>query len=156
MKLYHIVAAAEGGVIGKNNQLSWHFPADLKHFKNLTMGSTIIMGRKTYQSIGKTLPGRENFVLSRSTYPNQEHLYFFTSLKEAMKSVKTPKAFIIGGADLFAQTIDQVDGIYLTEIKSRYEGDVFYPEIPTRFKEASRTPCPEEPKLEFVFYERKK
>lgn len=158
MKLYHIVAMSENRVIGKKNQLPWHFPADLKHFKNLTMGSTIIMGRKTFESIGKPLPGRENFVLSRRRKPASAHgaerVYFFLSLENALEKVKTEKTFIIGGADLFQQTMYLVDGIYLTKIGGKYEGDAFYPEITKEFKEISRTPCPEDPNLEFIYYER--
>ena len=153
--LYHIVAMAKNRAIGKDNKLPWHFPADLKHFKRRTTGSTVIMGRKTYESIGKPLPNRENFVLSRSPQPAQEHLRFFTSLDEALKNVKTENAFIIGGADLFQQTIERVDGIYLTRIDADYEGDAFYPEIPESFEEIEIERLQDNPKIEVVFYQRK-
>lgn len=156
MKIYHLVAASEGGVIGKDNKLPWHFPADLKYFKKMTLGSTVIMGRKTFESIGKPLPGRENFVLSRSAGTNQDHLYFFKSFEEALEQVKTEKVFIIGGAMVYWETINKVDGIYFTKIKGKYEGDAIYPEIPPKFKLISSEPCPEEPKLEFQYYERLK
>ena len=117
------------------------------------------MGRKTFDSIGKPLPGRENFVLSRSKPPvilsEAKNLRLFNSLEEALRNIKTEKAFIIGGGELFAETMEDIDGIYLTQIKGNYEGDIFYPEIPARFKEVSREPCPEDPKLEFLFHERK-
>src|SRR3989338_10183108 len=129
--LYHVVAMASNRVIGKDNRLPWHFSEDLKRFKKLTMGSTLIMGRKTFESIGaKPLPERENFILSRSASENQneEHLKFFGSHEDALKAVRTEKAFIIGGAEIFRQTIDSADGIYLTLVKAHYEGDAFYPE----------------------------
>jgi len=193
MELYHIVAVAKGNVIGKGNQLPWHFSEDMKHFKKLTMGNTVIMGRKTFESIGRALPGRENFVLSktrsspnaltlapnaRSTFReerdvllrkcvgdpnsgfplkacgNDKKVRFFDSIEQALEAVKTQKAFIIGGAEIFRQTIDVVDGIYLTSIKDHYEGDAYYPEIPNRFREKERIASSENPKLEYITYEK--
>ncbi len=158
--LYHVVAMADNRVIGKENRLPWHFPADLKHFKQLTMGMTVIMGRKTFESIGKPLPGRRNFVLSRSKNPETAlpngSLKFFDSLDEALKHVETPDAFIIGGADLYRQTMDRVDGIWLTRIEGNYEGDTFYPDIPGHFKETVRTFLQENPRIEAIFYNRHK
>jgi dihydrofolate reductase len=152
--LYHIVAMAENRVIGANGRLPWHFSSDLKFFKQTTMGNTIIMGRKTFDSIGKPLPGRENFVLSRS--PQKiEGVTSFASINEALGTVKTEKAFIIGGAEIFKQTMSQIDGIYLTQIHGKFEGDVYYPEIPKEFKEKSRATLQENPKIEVIFYEKK-
>jgi len=170
MKIYHIVAAADGRVIGKNNQLPWHFSADLKRFKHLTMGHTLLMGRKTFESIGGPLPGRQNFVLSRQKRgqaPSQsnkvpvpfssekDNLRYFNSIEDALKNVRTERCFIIGGADIIKQTIDQVDGISLTQVNGRYEGDAYYPQIPDDFVEISRQCCAEEPKLEFIYYEKR-
>ncbi len=154
--LYHIVAMAQNRVIGKNNQLPWRFPADLKHFKELTLGSTVIMGRKTFESIARPLPGRENFVLSRTRSHAGDHLKFFTSLDEALEKVATPKAFVIGGAELYRETLDHMDGIYLTAVPGEYEGDARYPEIPGFFVEAGRKILQDNPKLEVIFYENKK
>ena len=156
VKLYHIVACAENRMIGKNGQLPWHFSVDLKHFKETTMGSTIIMGRRTFESIGKKpLPGRENFVLSRAQQETIPNVKYFCSLEEALKHVATETAFVIGGADLFRQTMGQVDGIYLTKIARAYEGDVYYPEIPKGFKEKWKKTLQEEsPKIEATFYGR--
>jgi len=152
--LYHIVAMAQNRVIGKEGRLPWHFSADLKHFKQTTMGGTLIMGRKTFESIGKKpLPGRENFVLSRSSQKSENSVTFFTSLEEAIKNAPTENIFIIGGETLFKETMRQADGIYLTKIDALYEGDVFYPEIPAGFKEKSRIILQENPKLEFIYYE---
>ncbi len=149
---------AQNRVIGKDNQLPWHFSEDLKHFKQLTMGSTIIMGRKTYESIGKPLPGRENFVLSRSVQASgEDHLRFFDSLQDALKAVKTPKAFIIGGEQLFIQTMDKVDGIYLTRIHRDYTGDVFYPEIPLHEFKQTETKILKnsDPQIDIILYDKK-
>ena len=160
MKLYHVVAMANNRVIGKDNKLPWHFSSDLKFFKQLTTGSTVIMGRKTYESIGRPLPNRENFVLSRNLKAgagkeNQSGVHFFSSFEEAIKKIKTENAHIIGGAELYQQTLDKVDGIYLTRIGADYEGDTFYPEIPSNFQEESRTELQVNPKIEMIFYEKK-
>ena len=159
MKLYHIVAAASGNVIGKNNQLPWpKLSADLKRFKAITLGNTVIMGRKTFQSIGsKPLLGRENFVLSRGAeLKDVLNLKFFSLIEDALRAVKTEKVFIIGGAEIFKQTIEQVDGIYFTNIKKQYSGDTCYPQIPKFFKEVSKEISSEDPSVEFIFYENAK
>ena len=162
MMLYHVVAMADGRVIGKDNKLPWHFSSDLKHFKKLTSGSTVIMGRKTFESIGKLLPNRQNFVLSKSgwrktTAAAAEVLYgglrIFDSVDSAIKSVTTPDAYIIGGAEIFNQTMDRIDGIYLTRIYARFDGDTFYPELPAHFKEKSREKLQDNPAIEVIYYE---
>ncbi len=157
--LYHIVAVANNRVIGRQNRLPWHFSSDLKHFKQLTLGMTVIMGRKTFESIGKPLPGRKNFILSRSPNAGSAQqsldLKFFNSLDEALKQVSTPDAFIIGGAEIYRQTIGQVDGIWLTRIEGNYEGDAFYPEIPAVFKETTRKTLQNNPLIESVLYLKK-
>ena len=155
--LYHIVAMAQNRVIGKNNQLPWHFKEDLNFFKKTTLGSTIIMGRKTYESIGRPLPGRENYVLTRSN-PQAAHplVKYFDSMDKAIVHATTANVFIIGGASLFGESMDQIDGIYLTQIHAEYEGDVGYPLIPHQFVEKSRTCLREDPRLEVVYYEKQK
>lgn len=153
MKLYHVVAVSQNNVIGKNNKLPWHFSADLKRFKALTLGHTVIMGRKTFESIGKALPGRENFVLSHT--PRQSPgVQFFTSIEPALAAVKTEKAFIIGGEEVFKQTIGRIDGIYMTRIQASYEGDAFYPALPSSFKEKERELLQENPRIELISLER--
>ena len=153
MKLYHVVAMARNRVIGKDNRLPWHFSSDLKHFRDLTWGSTVLMGRKTFEGIGKPLPGRENFVLSRTKQIPGNHLYFFDSLEKALASIKTQNAFIIGGATLYAQTMECVDGIYLTLVDADYEGEAHYPEIPASFTLKTRTTLQENPPLDVIYYE---
>jgi len=161
LKLYHIVAMAPGGVIGKENRLPWHSPADLKYFKKLTLGSTVIMGRKTFESLGRPLPGRENFVLSRSEKKETAGVRFFHSLDQALKAVKTEKAFIMGGGELYRETLDRVNGIYLTQVAGKYEGDTFYPtksieELEGKgFQVVSREKSADDPKLEFIELRRK-
>ena len=145
---------AANRVIGRDNKLPWHFKSDLVNFKKLTMGGTVLMGRKTYESIGRPLPGRENVVLSRTPRADREGVRFFTSLEAALAEIRTDKCFIIGGGDLFHRTIARVDGIYLTRIEASYEGDTYYPEIPAEFKETSSTRLQENPVLDFVVWER--
>ena len=167
MKLYHVVAAAENRVIGKDNKLPWHFSADLQHFKELTTGSTVIMGRKTFESIGKPLPNRENFVISRTQGRFSDNQFqnkglartvpgvlWFDSIEVAIQNVQTSQAFIIGGASLYEQTMNLIDGIYLTKIHARYDGDTFYPEIPASFKEKSRRTLQENPLIEVIYYDK--
>ena len=153
--IYHVVAMANGRVIGKDNKLPWHFSSDLKFFKNLTMGQTLLMGRKTFESIGKPLPSRENFVLSQSDF-QQAGVKTFHSIDQAVKSVTTENGFIIGGGKIFNETLSLVDGIYLTRIHADYEGDTFYPEIPSHFEETSKTPLQDNPKLEVIFLRNRK
>jgi len=154
-KLYHIVAISRNGVIGKDNQLPWHFSADMRHFKETTTGNTIIMGRRTFESIGRRpLPNRENFVLSRSDLQVPEGVRAFKTLGAAVEQAARPKIFIIGGAELYKQTINEVDGIYLTRVLADYDGDAYYPEIPGFFKEKNKKTAEEKDTgLEFIYLE---
>ncbi|KTC99362.1 dihydrofolate reductase [Legionella erythra] len=122
-----IAAVDEHRGLGKNNQLLCHLPADLAHFKQVTMGKPIIMGRKTFVSIGRPLPGRLNIVLSRteSAIPG---VVAVSSLSEALKQVSEfPEAMIIGGAELFEQALPLASRLYLTVIHHRFDADVFFP-----------------------------
>ena len=151
--LYHIVAMAKNHVIGKNNQLPWHFPEDLQYFEKMTAGSTVIMGRKTYERIGKPFSGCENFILSKSHSSGGKHPCYFKSLGDALSGAQTPNIFIGGGADLYRQSLPFVDGVYMARIDANYEGDAFYPPLPSSFVERSRVLLREEPRIEAVFYE---
>ncbi|OGW90262.1 MAG: hypothetical protein A3A73_00665 [Omnitrophica bacterium RIFCSPLOWO2_01_FULL_50_24] len=154
MKLYHIVAKSSTGVIGKDGHLPWHHSADLKLFKATTMGGTLIMGRKTFESIGgKPLPGRENFVLSRSDLNVPDGVRVFHSLEDALKAASRDRVFIMGGANVFKQSIHQIDGIYLTQVQGTYKGDAYYPEIPPSFTVVERKKSPDNPQLEFLYLE---
>ena len=152
--IYHIVAVAQGRVIGYRNHMPWHFASDLRHFKKLTLGSTVLMGRRTFDSIGKPLVDRENFVLSHSPKTNQPGMRFFDSLEEAFRQVKTQNCFVIGGGSLYRQTLDRIDGIYLTKIDRSYLGDSTYPEIPSFFQEVRRSKLQDDPLLEAITYQK--
>lgn len=132
--IYHIVATSSNGIIGDDNKLPWHFSEDLKNFKKLTTGQTVIMGRKTYESIGRPLPNRKNFVLSRSEQNPADEVTYFQSIEDAVQAIETEDAFIIGGEDLFRQTFGLIDGIYLSRIERNYDGDAIYPDIPEIFQ----------------------
>ncbi len=130
MILSSIVAVAKKNVIGGDNKLLWHLPADLKHFKNVTMDHTIIMGRKTYESIGKPLPGRKNIVVTRSEEFKAEGCTVITNLQKAIQLCEQEdEVFIIGGAEIFRQSLPAVDKIYITRIDHVFEGDVFFPDL---------------------------
>jgi dihydrofolate reductase len=132
MKLSLIVAVAENGVIGHNNQLIWHLPNDLKQFKRLTTGHSIIMGRKTFESIGKPLPNRTSIIISRNLDFQIDGCITVDSLENAIlfaKQIEDEEAFIIGGAEIYRLALPIVDKIYLTEVHHAYEGDTFFPVI---------------------------
>jgi dihydrofolate reductase len=130
VKLSLVVAVSKNNVIGGDNKLLWHLPADLKHFKNITYGHSIIMGRKTFESIGRALPGRRNIVVTRQEYFNAEGCTVVKSLQAAVDLCQDEKeVFIIGGAEVYRQAIHAADKIYLTRIYKAFEGDVFFPEL---------------------------
>lgn len=125
-----VVAIAEDNAIGKDNQLLWHLPADLKHFKDITSGHTIIMGRKTYDSIGRALPNRRNIVITRNRELEIPGTEITNSLEEALALCKdTAEVFIIGGAELYNHALAVTNRIYLTRVHQIYEADTFFPEI---------------------------
>lgn len=139
MKISSIVATSLNHAIGKNNQLLWHLPADLKFFKTTTMGCPVVMGRKTFQSIGRVLPGRKNVVITRDTSFNSNHefdILIATSLQEAFKLLANEsQIFILGGGEIYKQSMDLVDNIYLTKVHTTIEGDVYFPVInPQQFQ----------------------
>ena len=133
MKVSIIVATSLNHAIGKDNQLLWHLPADLKFFKTTTMGCPVVMGRKTFQSIGRTLPGRQNVVITRDKTFNADGQYDLTvvgSIDEALVKLHSEKeVFIIGGGEIYKQSIDSVDTIYITLVHTVIDGDVYFPEI---------------------------
>jgi dihydrofolate reductase len=132
LKLSIIVAVAENHVIGRDNQLIWHLPKDLKQFKNLTTGHPIIMGRKTFESIGKPLPNRTSIIISRNTNFAVEGCIVVNSLENAIleaQKIESEEAFIIGGAEIYKIAMPISDKIYLTRVYHNFEGDTFFPEI---------------------------
>jgi dihydrofolate reductase len=137
-----IVAMSQNRVIGVNNELPWRLSEDLKRFKQLTMGNRIIMGRKTYESIGKPLPGRENIVLTRQKEFSPEGVTVIHDMNLLQESVgQSQEDFIIGGAQLYEQSLAWANKIYLTVIEKEYEGDAFFPELSENdFKLIEQTP----------------
>jgi dihydrofolate reductase len=132
MKIHLIAAVANNQVIGGDNRLLWHLPADLKHFKDLTMGHTLIMGRKTFESIGKPLKGRRTIVITSQTEYNAQGCLLARSLREALTLAGEEKeVFIAGGGQVYDQAIrlPQASRIHLTRIFASFTGDTFFPEI---------------------------
>lgn len=128
-KLCAIVAMDENGLIGRQNQLPWHLPADLKHFKTVTTSYPIIMGRKTYESIGRPLPNRTNIVVTREATLVAPGCLVVTTIEGAIKtaaSEQAEKIFIIGGSEIYKQTLDQIDYLYITIVHHAFEGDTFF------------------------------
>lgn len=133
MKLSLIAAMDVNRVIGVDNTLPWHLPADLKHFKSVTMGKPILMGRKTYESIGKPLPGRENIVLSRQSDFLAQGCKVVQSLEAALayadNELHADELMVIGGAQLYEAMLAVADRLYLTEVDTSVKGDAYFPEI---------------------------
>jgi dihydrofolate reductase len=154
-----IVARSRNHVIGRNNQMPWKISADLQFFKRVTMGYPVIMGRKTWESIGRPLPGRRNIVISRNTELQLTGAELAGSLDEALNRLgEDPRVFVIGGEQLFKQAFDMADRLYITEIDiDVVGGDTFF-EVPnlSSWKEIERTPGSEgDSTFNFVTLERK-
>ena len=136
MKIAMIVAVAENGAIGKDNKMLWHIPEDFKYFKAMTMGKPIIMGRKTYESIGRPLPGRLNIVVTRDASWQVDGVQVEHNLDDALKAAhadaeakNVSEIMIAGGSQIYAQAIDQSDRIYYTEIHKSYDHDASFPAL---------------------------
>ncbi len=129
MNLSIIAAMDELRVIGWKNRLPWRLPADLQRFKRLTMGHTLLMGRKTFESIGRALPGRSSVVVTRQTNLAPEGVRVAHSLEEALELTTGEQVFVTGGAELYQQTLAKSRRLYLTLIQAQFEGDAFFPEI---------------------------
>jgi len=143
MKLTAVVAASDNDVIGRDNALPWHLPADLAYFKRVTMGKPMLMGRKTFESIGRPLPGRRNLVLSRQGFsaPGVETV---ATVQEACERVAgAPELMIIGGAEVFRLAMPWLDHLHLTRVHTSVEGDVFLPPLsPGQWREVRREDHP--------------
>ncbi|MFT2009553.1 dihydrofolate reductase [Pontibacter sp. 13R65] len=126
-----VVAADEQQVIGKDNKLIWHLPADLRHFKTITMGHPILMGRKTYESIGKPLPGRTSIIITTQPDYKAEGCVVVHSVQEAIDKAREidETICIIGGAEIYRQALSYTDTIYLTRVHHHFEGDTYFPEL---------------------------
>lgn len=131
MKIALIVAMASNRAIGLNNQLPWHLSVDLKRFKKITLGSPILMGRRTYESIGRPLPGRTNIILTRNPAYRQDGCLVFNEVEKVLKHCcqNAETLFVIGGSALYEAVLPIADTLYVTEIKKEFPGDAFFPEI---------------------------
>lgn len=134
-----IVAAAENGVIGRGNALPWHLPEDLRYFRRVTMGKPLVMGRRTFESIGRPLPGRTNIVISRNPQFRAEGTRVVASLDDALQLARdialadgVDELLVIGGAEIYAQAIPRADRLYLTLVHAAVEGDALLPPIDWR------------------------
>ena len=141
MKVNLIVAMAKNRVIGIDNKMPWHLPADFAWFKKHTLGHPVIMGRKTFESIGKPLPGRRNIVVSRNRHWRADGCDVFSSLDAALASgINSEQIFVIGGASLYQEALPVTDRIYLTEVDAAPPGDTYFPALDaSQWQEQSRT-----------------
>ncbi|RYY56995.1 MAG: dihydrofolate reductase [Chitinophagaceae bacterium] len=137
-----VVAAAKNNVIGKDNQLVWNLPNDMKFFKNITWGMPVLMGRKTYEALGKPLPGRKNFVLTRNKGWQVDGAVTVSSLGDArllVQEMDVKEIMIIGGGEIYKMLLPDTNRVYLTRVDASPEGDAWFPELnPAEWKLTSR------------------
>jgi len=157
-RIYLVAAVAANGIIGAGGKLPWHLPEDLQHFKRLTLGHPVIMGRRTWESLGRALAGRENIVVSRAPGFEAPGAAVATSLNGAIALCAGEKvAFVIGGTEIFAAALPLASGVVLTEIHRDYEGDARFPPFDrSRWREAQREAhtSADGVRFDFVLYER--
>ena len=161
-RVYLVAAVAANGIIGAGNRMPWHLPEDLKHFKELTLGHPVIMGRKTFESIlaslGKPLPGRENIVVSRTPGLEIPGVSIASSIEGALAfCIGEPMVFVIGGGEIYKAALPLADGLVMTEIRKDFDGDTKFPEYDcSSFRETQRKPQVSSTGLglDFVLYER--
>lgn len=148
-----IVAADENNTIGKNNELIWHLPDDLKFFKKMTSGHAIIMGRRTFESVGKPLPKRVNIIITRDANYTQDGCVVVNSLEDALKEAsKTDEnPFIVGGEQIYRLALPIADTVYLTRIHHKFEGDRHFPELGEEWKEIESIPHSIDDKHKYAF-----
>ena len=139
-----IVAASANNAIGKNNQLLWHLPNDLKFFKNTTWGGVVIMGRKTFESVNKPLPGRTNIVITKKENWESENVLVAHSLEGALKlatELSFKEIFIIGGGEIYKQSMTIANRVYITRVHTEIDGDTFFPVLDEDWKMISSKDC---------------
>ena len=162
MILSHITAMAKNRVIGINNTLPWDIPEDMKFFRSKTKGHILIMGRKTFESLGAPLPGRFHIVITRQTNFKFEHpqVKIVASIEEAIKTAEAilpqwpEEVFIIGGGEIYKQSLPITHRVYLTIIDREYAGDAYYPELPENFKLTEKKEVPGDVPFAFTTWER--
>jgi len=157
-RVYLVAALARNGVIGARGKLPWHLPEDLRHFKKLTLGHPVIMGRRTWESLGKPLPGRENIVISRKPGFAAPGASAAASIEGAIAlCTGEPVAFVIGGAEIYAASLPLADGLLLTEIDKDYQGDTRFPDYDRKAWRTSQKEThtsADGVRFDFVLYER--
>ncbi|HYQ71818.1 MAG TPA: dihydrofolate reductase [Gammaproteobacteria bacterium] len=144
MRISIIVAMAANGVIGRDNGLPWHLPADLQHFKRITMGKPILMGRRTWESIGRPLPGRTSIVVTRDTGYAAPGCIVVHSVEAGLQAAEAcaDEVMVIGGAECYRQVLPLTDTLYLTRIHADFEGDTFFPVLDeSEWREVGRSDC---------------
>lgn len=124
-----IAACSKNRVIGKDNKLIWNLPEDLKRFKNLTLGNPIVMGRKTYQSIGKSLPGRLNIILTKNKDFKANNCLIYNNMYDMLEIYQQSNLFVIGGGEIYNMLLPYADRVELTLIEKSFDGDAFFPEL---------------------------
>ncbi|MFL0684828.1 MAG: dihydrofolate reductase [Algoriphagus aquaeductus] len=156
MQIILIAAVAKNKVIGKDNQLIWKLSADLKRFKNLTSGHFVLMGRKTFDSLGRLLPNRTHLIISRDPdYQAPENHFSFRSIEDAIifcNKIEVDRLFIIGGGQIYQEAMPICDRLEITEVEAEPDGDTFFPQIdPDKWKETEREEFPADEKNEFPY-----
>ena len=154
-KISIIAAIAENRAIGKNNKLLWHIPQDMKHFRKITSGHPVVMGRKTYESLGRPLPDRTNIVVTRDKLFRAKGCIICYSLDIAIRTAgakDSQEIFIIGGGKIYEQAITLADKLYLTVVKGNYEADTYFPDY-SDFKKVISGKEGEDSKYKFTFLE---
>jgi dihydrofolate reductase len=153
MKISLIVAMSSNRVIGVNGKMPWHLSADLKRFRQITLGHPVIMGRKTFEAIGRPLPGRKNIIISSNVDYHHPDCQIYNNIASGLEACeKSPEVFVIGGASLYDALLSQADVLYLTEICKVFAGDTFFPEIDYRqWQETSRQEMDNDPAVDFSY-----
>lgn len=149
-----VVAASDNNVIGKNNKLLWHLPQDLKYFKNVTWAMPVIMGRKTFESLGKPLNGRYNIVITRQKNWKPEGVVVVSDLQAAYKAAEaadTREVFVLGGGEIYAQAIGDADKIHLTRVHAQLDGDTHFPVLDKSWRLQYRVDFPADDKHQYPF-----
>ena len=149
-----VVAASDNNVIGKDNQLLWHLPQDLKYFKNVTWAMPVIMGRKTFESLGKPLNGRYNIVITRKRNWQPEGVVVVNDLQAAYKAAEaadTREVFVLGGGEIYAQAIGHANKVHLTRVHAHLEGDTFFPKLDASWQLEYRVDFPNDEKHAYPF-----
>lgn len=159
MRISLIAAASENNVIGNHGTIPWNIPEDMKHFRTLTTGKPVIMGRKTYESIGHPLPKRPNIVITRQKRFTAEGCHVVASLDEALQIADCKNAeevFVIGGGEIYREALEKADRIYLTRVHATIEGDAFFPEFhPEHWNVVREERYEGDPAYTFLMYEKR-